>query len=171
MHSSIRSTIRRSACVGWRLALALVLAGLVIAPAGRADTLRPDWDHDWVAVTVARNGTWGAATNANLTRAMIQAIRDCFRKSGPVGNDCGAEITTVRASWSLAYACGEYTFISNGDTSADARLAAIERAIDLKDILGFQLPPCTLLVAVGADGRIEPAADKREILAIPGWGR
>lgn len=130
-----------------------------------------DWEHDWVALTVAQNGTWGAATNANLTRAMMQAIRDCARKSGPAGNDCGAEITTVRASWSLAFACGDYTFISNGATSADARIAAIERAIDLKEIVGTALPPCALVVAIDADGRILPSAPQREFLAIPVNGR
>lgn len=153
------------------LCLATTLAGIGLAGAGRADPLRSDWEHDWVAVTVAQNGTWGVATHQNLTRAMIQAIRECSRKSGPMGNDCGAEITTVRAAWSLAYACGDYTFIANGDTSADARTAAIHRAIDLRDILGTELPPCTLLVAVGSDGHIEPTRDRTETLAIPKPGR
>ncbi len=138
---------------------------------GAANADMADWEHDWVALTVAQNGTWGAATNANLTRAMMQAIRDCARKSGPTGNDCGAEITTVRASWSIAYACGDYTFISNGATSADARIAAIERAIDLKEIVGIAMPPCALVVAVDPDGRILPTAPQKEILSIPASGR
>jgi hypothetical protein len=130
-----------------------------------------DWEHDWVALTVAQNGTWGAATNANLTRAMMQAIRDCAKKSGPMGNDCGAEITTVRASWSLAYACGDYTFISNGATAADTRIAAIERAIELKEIVGLTLPPCALVVAIDPEGRILPPSPQREILSLPVSGR
>jgi hypothetical protein len=141
----------------------------LVAPAAatRSDASREAWEHDWVALTVARNGTWGAATNANLTRAMMQAIRDCMRKSASAGNDCGAEITTVRASWSIAYACGEYTFIANGDTPADARIAAIHRAIDMQDILGFELAPCGLVVAVGTDGSIEPSGGQREYLSLP----
>lgn len=145
------------------VAFALLLPSIVT----RADTSREVWEHDWVALTIARNGTWGAATNANLTRAMMQAIRDCMGKSGPVGNDCGAEITTVRASWSLAYACGEYTFIANGETPADARLAAIHRAVDMQDILGFDLAPCALVVTIGSDGQIEPSKGQREFLSLP----
>ena len=103
-----------------------------------------DWEHDWVALTVAQNGTWGAATNANLTRAMMQAIRDCTKKSGPMGNNCGAEITTVRAPWSLAYACGDYTFISNGSTAADTRIAAPSRMALATESMG----PSTLARAL-----------------------
>jgi hypothetical protein len=145
---------------------ALVAAAFAVSSAFAAAPME-DWEHDWVALTVAQNGSWGAAANANLTRAMMQAIRDCARKSSAKGNDCGAEITTVRAAWSLAYACGEYAFISNGETPADARLAAIDRALDLKDILGFDLPPCALLVAVGADGRVAPLGDRKEFLSLP----
>ena len=144
------------------------IAATVLSPACRAATERPDWDHDWVVLTVARNGAWGAATNASIMRAMVQAIAACRRMSGPGGSgDCGGEITTVRASWSLAYACGEYTFIANGDTSAEARLAAIDRAVDLKEIIGFELAPCTLLVAVDSAGRVSPAGERREILSVP----
>lgn len=146
------------------------IGALALADAGRAETERQEWDHDWVALTIAQNGSWGAATNGNLTRAMMQAIRACFAKSGRQGNDCGAEITTVRAAWSLAYACGDYTFVANGDTSADARLAAITRAAELRDIVGLELPPCTLVVAVGADGRVMPP-DRREILSLPAVDR
>jgi hypothetical protein len=154
-----------------RIAAALLLLAHSAASPSRANADMADWEHDWVALTVAQNGTWGAASNANLTRAMMQAIRDCARKSGSVGNDCGAEITTVRASWSLAYGCGDYTFISNGATPADARIAAIERAIDLKEIVGLALPPCALVVAIDPEGRILPAAQQKEILAIPVSGR
>lgn len=150
---------------------ALVGTALFAATPGSANAELADWEHDWVALTVAQNGAWGAATHANLTRAMMQAIRDCARKSGPAGNDCGAEITTVRASWSLAYACGDYTFISNGATAADTRIAAIERAIDLKDIIGLTLPPCELVVAIDPEGRILPAARQKEFLSIPVSGR
>ena len=132
---------------------------------------REAWEYDWVAVTVAQNGAWGVATNASVMRAMVQAIGDCRRRAGPVSNDCGGEITTVRASWSLAYACGDYSFISNGDTPADARVAAIARAIDLREIIGLELPPCQLLVAIGSDGRTEPKDGKKEFLSLPRSGR
>ncbi len=156
----------------WTRSAAAIVAtfGVALSAAGRAETERQEWDHDWVALTIAQNGSWGAATHGNLTRAMMQAIRQCFAKSGKSGNDCGAEITTVRAAWSLAYACGDYTFVANGDTSADARLAAITRAAELRDIVGLELPTCALVVAVGADGRATPP-DRREILALPASSR
>ena len=165
----VRSRTQALACMATALA---AVASTLLSPASRAATDRPEWDHDWVAVTVARNGAWGAATNGSIMRAMIQAIAACRRMSGPGGSgDCGGEITTVRASWSLAYACGEYTFIANGDTSAEARLAAIDRAVDLKEILGLELAPCTLLVVVDSEGRASPAGERREILSVPRDGR
>jgi hypothetical protein len=133
----------------------------------QADFRRPEWDHDWVAVTVAQNGAWGLSVQSNVTRAMVGAIQDCRLKSREAGNDCGAEITTVRAAWSIAYACGDYAFIANGDTAADARVAAIDRAVDLRQILGFELEPCRLLVAVSEEGKILPSGDGREILHVP----
>ena len=157
--------------LGRVLAAAAVVVGLALTATGRAATTKEDWEHDWVALTVARNGTWGTAINGNLTRAMMQAIRDCSRKSGPIGNDCGAEITTVRAAWSLAYLCGDYTFIANGTSSAEAREAAIHRAIDLKEILGLDLPPCSLVVGVGPDGREPPPGTLHEVLPVIGIGR
>ena len=144
------------------------VATLVPAP-GLAQSGR-EWEHDWVVLTVARNGAWGKAVSGSLMRAMVQAISECRRKSGTSG-DCGAEITTVRASWSLAYACGEYTFIATGDTSAEARAAAIHRAIDLKEILRIELAPCNLLVGVGPDGAEAPRNALSEILPVVGTDR
>jgi hypothetical protein len=167
MHCRVPSRMSSRAMAAALLASIATISLLAPTVATRADASPEVWDRDWVALTVARNGTWGAATNANLTRAMMQAIRDCMRKSAAAGNDCGAEITTVRASWSLAYACGEYTFIANGDTPADARIAAIHRAVDMQDILGFELAPCGLVVAVGSDGKIEPSGGQREYLSLP----
>lgn len=167
MHCLAPSKRGWHAALGALVALMAVVAVLAPIAATRADASREAWEHDWVALTVARNGTWGAATNANLTRAMMQAIRECTRKSAAIGNDCGAEITTVRASWSIAYACGEYTFIANGDTPADARIAAIHRAVDMQEILGFELAPCALVVAVGSDGIITSSDAQREYLSLP----
>lgn len=167
------SRSRRRNCRGLTSAVTAGLVGVagvaaIFAPAStRAQIEVPEWHFDWVALTVARNGAWGAATNASIMRAMMQAIAECRRQSGTTSSDCGGEITTVRAAWSLAYACGEYTFISNGQTASDARIAAIDRAIDLKDILGLELEPCTLLVAVGTDGAVQPPTARRETLSIP----
>lgn len=172
MHCPVRSKRdQRRASVFKLLAVVAAAGGIALATSGRANTGMADWEHDWVALTIARNGTWGAAISGNLTRAMMQAIRDCSAKSGPVGNDCGAEITTVRAAWSLAYACGDYTFIANGMTTAEARTAAIHRALDLTDILGLRLPPCALLVGLGPDGRMQPAGLLSEVLPVIGTDR
>lgn len=149
--------------------LMVALAALKLAPpaAVNAQSETPEWHFDWVALTVARNGAWGAASSGSIMRAMVQAIAECRRRSGPGGSgDCGGEITTVRASWSLAYACGDYTFISNGATPADAKLAAIERAVDIKELLGIELPACQLLVSVNSDGKVE-ITSPRETLAVP----
>lgn len=159
--------------VGRRLRLALcfhlgALAAFSIGvPAAlNAQSETPEWHYDWVALTVAGNGAWGAASSGSIMRAMVQAIAECRRRSGPGGSgDCGGEITTVRASWSLAYSCGDYTFISNGTTPADAKLAAIERAVDLREIIGIDLPACHLLVSVNSDGKVDVSS--RETLSVP----
>jgi hypothetical protein len=142
--------------------------GISGSEAVRAQAQRPDWDYDWTALTVARNGAWGTASDASVLRAMARAIAACRIMSGPEGNgDCGGEITTVRAAWSLAYACGDQTFIATGVTAADARMAAIDRASELREILGGGLEPCTLLVSVDTDGKPSTLEAKREVLALP----
>ena len=146
-------------------------ASVALASTSRAGSEMADWEHDWVALTVARNGTWGSAIHSNLTWAMMQAIKECSRKSGPIGNDCGSEITTVRAAWSLAYACGDDTFIATGETTGESRIAAIHRAIDLRQIFGFELPACKLVVGVGPDGQTPPPGTLSEILPVIGSGR
>lgn len=156
-------------CPRMRALSLAILASVAIAdaPVSIAEQDRPDWDHDWIALTVARNGAWGTAADANLTRAMVRAIAECRRRSGQTASDCGAEITTVRNAWSIAYLCGDQYLIANGDTAADARLAAIERALDLQAVVGADLPPCELLVAVDPAGQAAPSRENRESLALP----
>ncbi len=134
----------------------------------QARATQEDWEADWVVLTVAQNSAWGSATDATRGVAIAAAIRACRQMAGARGGDCGASITTTRAQWSLAYACGDATFIVTGKTPADAWRSAINEEISLKYFEGVDLAPCALLVAIGPDGHAD-LKRARDAIASSGW--
>ena len=57
-------------------------------------------DDDWTVLMMAPDGSWGAATNFSVNRAIATAITNCKAAyQREIG--CGAIITTIRAGWSL----------------------------------------------------------------------
>ena len=57
---------------------------------------------DWTAVTMAREGSWDVETAESQSQAIGIAIRDCRAMSTGQG-DCGAEFTTIKGGWTLAF--------------------------------------------------------------------
>ena len=56
-------------------------------------------DDDWTVLMMAPDGSWGAATNFSVNRAIATAITNCKAAyQREIG--CGAIITTIRAGWS-----------------------------------------------------------------------
>ena len=89
--------------------LAAILASTIAAAsalhiaAGAARAGGNDWDHDWTALTVSSSGTWGSATHASRTTAMMQAMAECRERAGASDSGCGSHTTTVRGAWTALW--------------------------------------------------------------------
>jgi len=104
-------------------------------------------------VTMAPNGSWGAATNDTVGLAIAAAIADCrlrFRHAG----GCGALQRTVRAGWSLGIRCGDRNILVAEKTLAEAEQGAIDREVELRREYGRDLPPCVRVMSVDPSGII-----------------
>lgn len=104
-------------------------------------------------LTMALNGSWGAATNDSVSVAIGAAIADC-RQRFRQANGCGALQTTMRAGWSLGIRCGDKNILVAEKTLIEAEQAAIDREIELRSQYGSELPPCVRLVSVDPSGAV-----------------
>ena len=113
-------------------------------------------ESSWTAVTLARDGSWGAARATSLGRAITTAVRDC--KAMSRGRyDCGAEIKTVRDGWILALLCGDYRVLAVGATLEEAEAVAYERKLELKYLYSVALPPCMRVLLIDPAGAPQAA--------------
>jgi hypothetical protein len=132
----------------------LVLCGLILLSAGSASGIEltgPNAEGaGWTVATLARNGSWGVATESSLARAISQAVRKCKAMSVPP-SDCGAQFTTIRAGWTLALLCGEHKVLATGKQLDEAWLA-VKFRIDLKRAYQPDLPPCREIFKVDPAG-------------------
>jgi hypothetical protein len=167
--SSDAFTTRELTMTNFKLAPTLIsLAATAMAfnaSIGTAKAASQDWDKDWTALTVSNSGAWGTYTSASRIDAMIGAMAQCRENAGIEGSGCGSRVTTVRAGWSAAYDCGSETFIVTAGTFADARVAAINREIELKQIERIDIGDCRPLVVIGPDG--QPASHSVLSQVIP----
>ncbi len=147
--------------------LATAAATLVSLTAitGNAHAAGDDWDKDWTALTISSTGAWGTQTSRSRVEAMMGAIILCRENAGATGSGCGAHITTVRAAWSVGYACGSETYISTGATYAEASAAAVNREIELRQVEQIEIGACRRLVAIGPDGK--PASQSMLSQVLP----
>ena len=111
------------------------------------------WEHDWTVVTLARNGSWGVATDGSQLQAIAAAVRDCKAMSAGK-SDCGAQFTTVGAGWTIANLCGDHNVIVTGISLVDAEKAALNREIELQLFYAPDLPACRRVVTVDPTGAI-----------------
>ena len=143
--------------------LAAILASTIAAAfalgiaAGAAQAGGDDWDQDWTALTVSSSGTWGSATHASRTTAMMQAMAQCRERAGASASGCGSHTTTVRGAWTVAYACDAETFIVTARTFSEAHVAAINQEIELRDFERVEIGACRRIVTIGPDGTPAPA--------------
>jgi hypothetical protein len=127
----------------------IVLFGIFWAatvPAGASD------EEDWTVVTMARDGSWGVANNASMSRAISAAIRDCQAMSAGQ-NDCGAEFTTIRKGWTLALFCGDERILAAAKGREEAE-SSVELRIKLKRAHLPDLPPCRRVLSVDPSGAV-----------------
>jgi hypothetical protein len=143
-----------------------LLCGLILLGAGSAAGIElagPNTEEGagWTVATLARNGSWGVATETSLGRAIGLAVSNCKAMS-VAASDCGAQFTTIRAGWTLALLCGEHKVLATGKQLDEAWLA-VQFRIDLKRAYLPDLPPCREIFKVDPAGVVifsEPATSE-----------
>jgi len=104
-------------------------------------------------LTMAPDGAWGVATDANASRAIAGAIAGC-RTMSRSEFGCGAQFTAIRGGFFFNISAGTENIIVAAGELADAERAAINREIDLKYRYTPEMPPCRRIVSVNPDGEI-----------------
>jgi hypothetical protein len=135
---------------------AALSAVLLVASAACGDTADGNREKRWSAVTIASNGAWGVSTSWHKASARLAAIRDCRVRSGSSTEDCGERTVTVLGGWTLAFACGERTFVVAEPTLEEARVYARYRETEMRfaQSSGLGMPKCRLVVSVDPNGAI-----------------
>lgn len=108
---------------------------------------------EWTVVTLARDGSWGAATELSVGHALAKAIRDCKAMSG-AELGCGAHFRAIQAGWILAIRCGDRNILTAESLLADAEHAARRREIDLKRFYLAGFPACSRVLTVDPHGSV-----------------
>jgi hypothetical protein len=109
----------------------------------------------WLALTIAPDGAWGAAASGNVNTAMTTAIAQCKdRSSRPrdVLTGCGALLRTARNGWGIAEICGRHWTVSVEPTLAEAEFHLRTWKLSMKYEYGVILPQCHRVITVGPDG-------------------
>src|SRR5262245_55822981 len=89
-----------------RLQAIAAIVGCLVMP---ALAIVPDQD-DWTVVTMAPDGSWGAATELSVNQALVKAIGNCKAMSG-AKLGCGAQSRAIQAGWIVATRCGNTNII------------------------------------------------------------
>jgi hypothetical protein len=82
----------------------------------------PSTGEGWTVATLARDGSWGVATQASLAHAIGMAVSKCKAMTVPQ-SDCGAQFTTIRTGWTLALLCGDHKVLAAAKRLDEAWLA------------------------------------------------
>jgi hypothetical protein len=109
-------------------------------------------DDQWTVLTMAPDGSWGAATASPVGRAIAFAIANCkIDYQRDIG--CGAYLSSIRAGWSLGIRCGREIIVV-----AEKTLGAAEQAAKRREaVLRLNLPDmstCRRVVTVDTTGTI-----------------
>jgi len=144
-----------------RLHLPLRTAFLAVTLATSLVTTPAVADDDWTVLTIAPNGSWGAATSFSINRAIASAIANCkIEYQREIG--CGAFFTSIQAGWSLGIRCGRENIVVTGKTLADAKQAAMRREAELRQLYVSDMPSCRRAVTIDPKGAIiVPHSDDR----------
>jgi len=122
----------------------------------------PSPGEGWTVATLARDGSWGVATETSLAHAIGTAVARCKAMAFPQ-SDCGAQFTTIRTGWTLGLLCGEHKVLAAAQRLDEAWLA-VQFRIELKRAYLPELPPCRQIFKVSPAGEvIMPAAEISEV--------
>jgi len=122
-----------------------------------AALLNPDLAsaEQWLALTLAPDGTWGAVARDNSNAAITGAIAQCAERSPRPPNSitgCGALLRLARNGWGIAEICGTRWHVSVEPTLGEAELSVQAWKLSLKYEHGIALSECRRVVTVGPDG-------------------
>jgi hypothetical protein len=137
----------------------LLAIGILLAATG--SQAAEDWEHDWIAVTMARDGSWGVGIGRSTTVAIAAAIGDC-RTRAIHTNDCGARLVTMRNAWALGLVCGERRILVTGNGVEDAEAAARSASTELRLHYAPDMPACRGVLTV------EPSGIARSVTTLAG---
>jgi hypothetical protein len=140
------------------LIMLLLGSSLGISPGWTADDEPDDYPYRTV-LTLARDGSWGTATDSDTGQAIAAAIRDCKAMSRSV-NSCGARLTTIFRGWSLAVLCGDEIILVAASQRSEAERMAVAREAELRLVYRRDMPFCVRIATVGPDGAV--VAPQRE---------
>jgi hypothetical protein len=85
-------------------------APLAQSPANQVDVEGSASDGRWTVLTMAPDGSWGAATESMSNRAIANAIAECkFMSRTEIG--CGAYMISIQRGWILAFAAAMRTLL------------------------------------------------------------
>lgn len=109
-------------------------------------------DDQWTVLTMAPDGSWGAATASPIGRAIAFAIANCkLDYQRDIG--CGAYLSSIRAGWSLGIRCGREIIVVAEDTLGAVEQAATRREAMLR-LYVSDMPSCRRVVTVDPNGTI-----------------
>jgi hypothetical protein len=152
---------RHSATIACALAIGLA-AGSAQAQSPTAITLTQD---EWTVLTMAPDGSWGAATDLFINHAIAEAIRLCRGMSGQQLG-CGAVLTSVQAGWSIGVRCGQENILAADRQLETAERIARQRELELRYVYEHNLGPCRRVVTVNPQGRVI-APEPEPQIALP----
>ena len=121
--------IQNKRAAGW---LSLIASAGAVLGGASANATDGDWEKKWSAITIANGSAWGVSTSRHKASARLGAIRECRVRSAAAAEDCGERTATVFHGWSLAFACGQRTFVVAEPTLEEARLAARYREVEMR---------------------------------------
>lgn len=104
-------------------------------------------------LTIAPDGTWGAASSDSIGTAIAMAIARCNGRH-PQAIGCGASYTSIRGGWSLGIRCGQRNILVAEKTLVEAEQAAIDREVELRRLDVSDMAPCVRVVSVDPSGAI-----------------
>lgn len=110
-------------------------------------------DGRWTVLTMASDGSWGAATESMSNRAIANAIAECkFMSRIEIG--CGAYMISIQQGWVLGIRCGNENIIVAARDLADAESAAIRREVELRNDYVPDMPACRRVVTINSNGAV-----------------
>jgi hypothetical protein len=119
----------------------------------RAEALVSASNGYWTVLTMAPDGSWGAATESLPNHAIANAIAECkFMSRKDIG--CGAYLAAIQYGWTLGLRCGNENIIATAMTLASAERAAARRELELRKLYVPNMPACRRVVTIDPRGKV-----------------